>query len=43
LLTESTGSSLAPAWYMIAALAIGLIAVVLMRETAPLKTGRSTF
>lgn len=38
LLTEATGNSLAPAWYMTAALAIGAAAVVLMRETAPAKT-----
>ena len=34
-----TGSPLAPAWYMMAALAIGLTAVFLLRETAPVKTG----
>jgi MFS transporter, MHS family, citrate/tricarballylate:H+ symporter len=43
LLTEATGSSLAPAWYMTGALATGAIAVVLIRETAPVKTGSSTF
>jgi MFS family permease len=43
LLTEATGNSLAPAWYMTGALAIGAVAVALIRETAPAKTGRSTF
>ena len=41
LLTERTGSSLAPAWYMTGALAIGAVAAILIRETAPLKTGSS--
>ena len=43
LLTEGTGSSLAPAWYISGALAIGAVAVILIRETAPVKTGSSTF
>jgi MFS family permease len=38
LLTEATGSALAPAWYITAALAAGTVAVLLMRETAPTKT-----
>jgi MFS family permease len=38
LLTEATGNSLAPAWYMTGALAIGAVAVVLMRETNPAST-----
>jgi MFS family permease len=42
LLTEATGNSLSPAWYMSGALALGAVAVVLMRETAPAKTGRLT-
>ena len=42
LLTEATGSSLAPAWYMTGALAVGAVAVVLIRETAPVKTGGAT-
>jgi MFS transporter, MHS family, citrate/tricarballylate:H+ symporter len=42
LLTEATGNSLAPAWYMTGALAIGAVAVVLMRETAPAKTRPAT-
>lgn len=43
LLTEATGDALAPAWYMTGALTIGAIAAVLIRETAPVKTGRTTF
>jgi MFS transporter, MHS family, citrate/tricarballylate:H+ symporter len=39
-LTDTTGSRLAPAWYMSAALAIGAVAMLLARETAPLKTER---
>jgi MFS family permease len=35
LLTEGTGSALAPAWYMTGALAMGAVAVILIRETAP--------
>jgi MFS family permease len=42
LLTEATGNSLSPAWYMSGVLALGAVAVVLMRETAPAKTGRLT-
>jgi MFS family permease len=38
LLTEATGNSLAPAWYLTGALAIGAVAVVLMRETNPAST-----
>jgi len=38
-LTEVTGSPLAPAWYMCAALVPGLSAMVLVRESAPIKTG----
>jgi MFS transporter, MHS family, citrate/tricarballylate:H+ symporter len=34
-LIRVTGSSMAPAWYMTAAVAIGLIAMVLMKESAP--------
>jgi MFS transporter, MHS family, citrate/tricarballylate:H+ symporter len=35
-----TGNPLAPAWYMAAALACGVIAMLIVRETAPAKTGR---
>jgi hypothetical protein len=37
-LTAVTGSLLAPAWYMGAALAIGVCAMIGVRETAPAKT-----
>jgi len=40
-LTELTGSTLAPAWYMVAGVAVGLTAIVLMPETAPIKALRS--
>jgi MFS family permease len=43
LLTEATGNSLTPAWYMAGALAIGAVAALLMRETAPAKTGKAAF
>jgi hypothetical protein len=36
-LTETTGSPLAPAGYMCAALAVGLLAMLAIRETAPLR------
>ena len=35
-----TGSRLAPAWYMTGAVVIGGIAMLLMKETAPVKVGR---
>jgi len=38
-LIEVTGSPLAPAWYMCAALALGVCAMMAVRETAPIKTG----
>jgi MFS family permease len=38
-LTEITGSPLAPGWYMCAALAFGVFAMLAVRETAPVKTG----
>lgn len=38
-LTAVTGSPLAPAWYMCGALLIGLLAMLAMRETAPVKGG----
>jgi MFS family permease len=34
-----TGNPLAPAYYMMAAIGIGLIAMFMVRETAPIKTG----
>ena len=38
-LTAITGSPLAPAGYMCAALALGVLSMLTMRETAPIKTG----
>jgi MFS family permease len=35
-----TGNPLAPAWYMAAALACGAVVMLMVRETAPVKTGR---
>ena len=35
LLIHTTGNPLAPAWYMMAATAIGLVAIAAMKETAP--------
>jgi MHS family citrate/tricarballylate:H+ symporter-like MFS transporter len=37
LLMVTTGSALAPAWYIVAALAVGLSAAMMIRETAPVK------
>jgi len=37
-LTQVTGSHLAPGWYMAAAILLGLVAMVLMEESAPAKT-----
>lgn len=34
-LIHVTGSALAPAWYMLLATAVGLVAMTMMRETAP--------
>lgn len=39
-LTRISGSALAPAWYMIAAVAVGLLAIIRMAETAPIRTGQ---
>jgi MHS family citrate/tricarballylate:H+ symporter-like MFS transporter len=38
-LTDLSGSSLAPAWYMTGAVLIGGVAMTLMPETAPVKVG----
>ena len=38
-LIEVTGSPLAPAWYMCAALVLGVCAMLAVRESAPIKTG----
>jgi hypothetical protein len=32
---EDTGNALAPAWYLLFTTAVGLAAMVMMRETAP--------
>jgi MHS family citrate/tricarballylate:H+ symporter-like MFS transporter len=34
-----SGNPLAPAWYLLLAAAVGLIAMSLMPETAPIKVG----
>ncbi len=39
-LIDVTGSALAPAWYLTGALAVGATAMAMVRETAPVKTGR---
>jgi MFS family permease len=36
-LIHVTGNALAPAWYMLFASAVGLVAMIMMRETAPVK------
>jgi MFS family permease len=36
-LIHATGNALAPAWYMMFASAVGLVAMIMMRETAPAK------
>jgi len=36
-LTRISGSELAPAWYMVAAVAVGLLAITRMAETAPIR------
>jgi MHS family citrate/tricarballylate:H+ symporter-like MFS transporter len=36
-LIHITGNALAPAWYLLFAGTVGLVAMVLMRETAPVK------
>ena len=38
--TRLTGNPLTPAWYMIGAVVVGLIALAYLTETAPVKTGR---
>ena len=39
-LTEVSGSPLAPSWYMCGALLVGICGMMLMRETAPVRTGQ---
>jgi MFS family permease len=41
-LIHATGSALAPAWYMLFATAVGLVAMTMMRETAPVKLRTSS-
>jgi hypothetical protein len=36
-LIKATGSAMAPAWYMMAAACVGIVAMSLMKETAPSK------
>jgi MFS transporter, MHS family, citrate/tricarballylate:H+ symporter len=38
-LTRLTGSSLAPAWYMICGVLVGMVGLSIMPETAPIKVG----
>jgi MFS family permease len=38
--TRLTGNPLTPAWYMIGAVVVGLVALAYLTETAPVKTGR---
>ncbi len=42
-LMKLTGNPLIPAWYMVGAILIGLVAMMLIRETAPVKTGVTAF
>ena len=37
-----TGDTLAPAWYMSGGVLVGLVAMLMLRETAPNRTGPST-
>ncbi|HEY9218871.1 MAG TPA: MFS transporter [Phenylobacterium sp.] len=39
-LTDATGNPLAPAWYMTTAVAVGLVAMLMMKESAPAKVSR---
>jgi MHS family citrate/tricarballylate:H+ symporter-like MFS transporter len=38
-LTRLTGNPLVPAWYMLAAMIMGLLALSQLKETAPVRTG----
>jgi MHS family citrate/tricarballylate:H+ symporter-like MFS transporter len=40
-LTGISGSALAPAWYMVGGVLVGLSAILMMPETAPIKTQRT--
>jgi hypothetical protein len=39
-LTQHTGDPLTPAWYMLGAMCVGLLALTQLPETAPVRTGR---
>ena len=41
-LIHVSGNSLAPSWYLLLAALVGLIAMILLPETAPIKTGRKS-
>lgn len=41
-LIKVTGSPMAPAWYMTTAVVVGLVAMMLMKESAPVRTGVNT-
>jgi MFS transporter, MHS family, citrate/tricarballylate:H+ symporter len=41
-LTRLTGDPLVPAWYMLGGIAVGLIALSQLPETAPIRTGRAS-
>jgi MFS family permease len=36
---RATGSSMAPAWYTSVAIIVGIVGILMVRETAPIKTG----
>jgi hypothetical protein len=40
-LLHASGNPLAPAWYLLLAATVALVAMGLMRETAPIKVGNS--
>jgi hypothetical protein len=40
-LLHVSGNPLAPAWYLLLAATVALVAMGLMRETAPVKVGRT--
>jgi len=40
-LIKATGSPMAPAWYMIAAALVGIVAMSLMKETSPPRISRA--
>jgi MFS transporter, MHS family, citrate/tricarballylate:H+ symporter len=40
-LVAKTGNPLAPAWYMLSGVIVGLAAMLCLQETAPVRIGRS--